>query len=148
MIYSITNPLKIYINIYHFSNVCVLIPCIIKKNNAKKQIVFLILFVCLKSFLPHHFFQWCVYWNYGLWDITFIIFFGNISTSLFKDWWDRVYRGFSRHLFLATAENGAHHADWKDPPRICWIKSLHLDIIVVPLCWGFLKLLVKQISSI
>lgn len=77
-----------------------------------------------------------------------LFFFGSISTFLFKDWVDCVYRGFTRHLFLATAENGAHRADWKHPPRICWIKSLHLDIIVEPLCWGFLKLLVKQISSI
>lgn len=26
-------------------------------------------------------------------------------------------------------------ASWNDPPRICWIKSLHLDVIVPPLLW-------------
>lgn len=26
-------------------------------------------------------------------------------------------------------------ASWKDPPRMCWIKSLHLDLIVLPLRW-------------
>lgn len=30
---------------------------------------------------------------------------------------------------------GCAKASWKDPPRICWIKSLHLDIIVLLLCW-------------
>lgn len=32
-------------------------------------------------------------------------------------------------------EGGMAGASWKDPPRICWIKSLHLDIIVLLLCW-------------
>lgn len=30
---------------------------------------------------------------------------------------------------------GCAKASWKDPPRICWIKLLHLDIIVLLLCW-------------
>lgn len=30
---------------------------------------------------------------------------------------------------------GGPGASWKDPPRICWIKSLHLDVIVLLLCW-------------
>lgn len=56
--------------------------------------------------------------NNGDKNITFVAF-GNISTSLFKDRLDHVYSGFSRHLFLDTAEDGAHRAACKDPPRIC-----------------------------
>lgn len=55
---------------------------------------------------------------------------------------------FQGHLFQAGPEErqrgkgvgggvgwGWAGASWKDPPRICWIKSLHLDIIVLLLCW-------------
>lgn len=36
---------------------------------------------------------------------------------------------------------------WKDPPRFCWIKFLHLDIIVVLLCWEFPPMQEEQISA-
>lgn len=38
-------------------------------------------------------------------------------------------------------------ASWNDPPRICWIKSLHLDIIVSLLCWELLLPEWDQISG-
>lgn len=38
-------------------------------------------------------------------------------------------------------------ASWKDPPRICWIKTLHLDVIVPPLCWDSLSPWGDQISG-
>lgn len=57
---------------------------------------------------------------------------------------------FQGHLFQAAQQRGRGGggggpfgeglgASWNDPPRICWIKSLHLDIIV-SLLWRELLL--------
>ncbi len=59
---------------------------------------------------------------------------------------------FQGHLVLAVPmgereQEGCREKTWMNPPRICWIKFLHLDIIVVPLCWDFLPLQEKQISE-
>lgn len=65
----------------------------------------------------------------------------------------RIFFPFSKGiwfwLFRWERENrrDAGKKTWMYPPRICWIKFLHLDIIVVPLCWDFLPLQVKQISE-
>lgn len=42
---------------------------------------------------------------------------------------------------------GVFCASWNDTPRICWIKSLHLDIIVLLLCWELLLPEWDQISG-
>ncbi len=56
----------------------------------------------------------------------------------------RIFFFFQGHLVLAVPmgeriQEGCREKTWMHPPRICWIKFLHLDIIVVPLCWDFLR---------
>lgn len=101
----------------------------------------------------------CCHSNYynmqhGLWHSSFWKCFSFFSRSSVTREGCGFFKGICSKLAQKT-ENAPVRglwwgldASWNDPPRICWIKSLHLDIIVLLLCWEFMLPEWDQISGL